>query len=241
MLSSKVVGGILLVVGTSIGGGMLALPVATAHMGLGNSILFLFFSWLIMTSGALLILEVNLHLEPGSNIISMAKATLGLPGQILAWITYLFLLYTLLAAYISQGSDLLSSFFNYIHLSLPIPATSLLFTILFGFIVYHGIRTVDYINRGLMLGKLGVYIILVFIILPHIHLEAMKGGSLSSVPSSLMILMASFGFASIVPTLRDYFDSDAKKTKVCYFSGFIDPFVMLHIVGNCNYGRNRSQ
>ncbi|WP_328287250.1 aromatic amino acid transport family protein, partial [Legionella pneumophila] len=108
MINSKLIGGILLIVGTSIGGGMLALPVSTAEVGFTNSLFFLFFCWLVMTAGALLILEVNLRLPAGSNMISMAKSTLGLPGQVIAWITYLLLLYTLLAAYISGGSDVFS-------------------------------------------------------------------------------------------------------------------------------------
>ena len=90
MPNSKLVGGVLLIVGTSIGGGMLALPVSTAAAGITNAIIFLFLCWLIMTTGALLILEVNLRLPAGSNMVSMAKSTLGLPGQIIAWITYLF-------------------------------------------------------------------------------------------------------------------------------------------------------
>ena len=43
MPNSKLIGGILLIVGTSIGGGMLALPVSTAPAGMLNSIVFLVF------------------------------------------------------------------------------------------------------------------------------------------------------------------------------------------------------
>lgn len=38
--NSKFIGGILLIVGTSIGGGMLALPVSTAEVGFTNSVFF---------------------------------------------------------------------------------------------------------------------------------------------------------------------------------------------------------
>ena len=115
MFNFKIVGGILLIIGTSIGGGMLALPVATAALGIHYAILFLCICWLIMTGGALLLLEVNLALPEGTNIISMAKHTFGFPGQLLAWITYLFLLYTLLSGYISGGSDVLTSLLASAH------------------------------------------------------------------------------------------------------------------------------
>ncbi len=222
MSNSKFIGGVLLIVGTSIGGGMLALPVATAPVGFLNSIFFLVLCWLVMTVGALLILEVNLRLPPGSNMVSMAKATLGLPGQIIAWITYLFLLYTLLAAYISGGSDILGSLLKTTSLSPPSWLTSLLFTSLFSAIVYMGIRAVDYINRGLMFAKLGIYLLLVLIISPSIKLSNLQGGSIKAITGSLMILIASFGFASIVPSLREYFKEDvASLRKVILLGSFI--------------------
>ncbi|RUR19511.1 tryptophan/tyrosine permease [Legionella sp. km535] len=225
MLNSKLIGGVLLIVGTSIGGGMLALPVSTAEVGFGNSIFFLLFCWLVMTSGALLVLEVNMRLPVGSNMISMAKSTLGLPGQIIAWITYLFLLYTLLAAYISGGSDVFNSLLHKINIDLPNWLTSIIFTALFSLVVYNGIRSVDYVNRGLMFGKLGVYVLLVAIISPHVSTEGLTGGSARAFTGMLMILVASFGFASIVPSLRDYFEDDIRTLRKVILFGSLIPLL----------------
>ncbi|KTD27934.1 amino acid permease [Legionella maceachernii] len=223
MANSKFIGGILLIVGTSIGGGMLALPVSTAEVGFTNSIFFLILCWLIMTAGALLILEVNLRLPAGSNMVSMAKTTLGLPGQIIAWIAYLLLLYTLLAAYISGGSDVLNGLLQRANLNLPNWITSLIFTLMFSLVVYGGIRSVDYVNRGLMFGKLGVYLLLVVIISPHIQLTALSGGSMKAVTGSLMVLITSFGFASIVPSLREYFHDDVHSLRKVILLGSLIP------------------
>ncbi len=223
MINSKLVGGILLIVGTSIGGGMLALPVSTAEVGFANSIFFLFFCWLVMTAGALLILEVNLRLPAGSNMISMAKSTLGLPGQIIAWITYLFLLYTLLSAYISGGSDVLGSLLQKANINLPNSLTSITFTLLFSLIVYKGIRSVDYVNRGLMFGKLGIYALLVTIISPHASPTGLMGGSAWAFTGTLMILITSFGYASIIPSLRDYFGDDIHSLRKVILLGSLIP------------------
>jgi tyrosine-specific transport protein len=220
---SKLIGGILLIVGTSIGGGMLALPVAVASTGVYHAIFFLMGCWLIMTMGSLLILEVNLRLPPGSNMISMAKSTLGLPGQIVAWVAFLVLLYSLLAAYISGGSDVFNGLLHAAHLDLPTWATSLLFTCSFSLIIYSGIRAVDYVNRGLMFGKLGVYLLLVMIISPHIDTTHLRGGSLQAISGSLMILITSFGFASIVPSLRDYFKDDINALRHVILIGSLIP------------------
>lgn len=231
MPNSKLIGGILLIVGTSIGGGMLALPVSTAEVGFSHSIFFLLFCWAVMTAGALLVLEVNMRLPVGSNMISMAKSTLGLPGQIIAWIAYLFLLYTLLAAYISGGSDVFSSLLHKANIDLPNWLTPLIFTTLFGLVVYGGIKSVDYVNRGLMFGKLGVYILLVLIISPHISLTGLTGGSARAFTGTLMILVTSFGFASIVPSLREYFDNDIVTLRRVILFGSLIP-LFCYIVWN---------
>ncbi|MDP3706272.1 MAG: aromatic amino acid transport family protein [Legionellaceae bacterium] len=225
MSRSKLIGGILLIVGTSIGGGMLALPVSMAAVGMTNSIFFLFFCWLVMTGGALLILEVNIRLPSGSNMVTMAKSTLGMPGQILAWVTCLFLLYTLLSAYISGGSDVLNSLLQQAHIYVPTWLTSILFTGLFSLVIYNGINTVDYVNRGLMFGKLGVYLILVLIISPHVHAVNLSQGSLPAITSSLMILITSFSFASIVPSLREYFADDIRLLRQAIIFGSLIPLI----------------
>lgn len=225
MLNSKLLGGILLIIGTSIGGGMLALPVSTAKVGFTHSIVFLFFCWAIMTAGALLILEVNIRLPKGSNMISMAKATLGLPGQIIAWVIYLFLLYTLLAAYISGGSDVFNSLLQKINIHCPGWMTASFFTALFSGIVYNGIRSVDYVNRGLMLGKIGIYLLLIFTISPHVSPKGWFGGSAQAITGTLMILVTSFGFATIVPSLRDYFEDDIKTLRRVILFGSLVPLL----------------
>lgn len=225
MSISKFVGGLLLIVGTSIGGGMLALPIATAQAGFVHSIFFLILCWIVMTSGALLVLEVNLRFPPGSNMVTMAKSTLGLPGQIVAWIAYLFLLYSLLAGYISGGSDVLGGILAKAHLPVSDNLTPLIFTSFFAYVVYSGIRAVDYVNRGLMFGKLGVYLLLVLIISPHVSLSKLQKGDISTISQSIMILITSFGFATIVPSLRDYFKGDIPVLRRLIVLGSLIPLI----------------
>lgn len=224
-MKSRFIGGILLIVGTSIGGGMLALPVANAATGFWQSSLFLLLCWAIMTLGALFILEANLYLPPGKHMVSMAAATLGVPGLFLAWLSYLFLLYTLLAAYISGGADVFGNLFSKIGIPINEWQASILFTMLFGLVVYGGIRRVDLLNRGLMFGKLAVYLILVVLIAPHIKFNHFEGGEFQYITGTVMILITSFGFAIIVPNLRDYFNDDVKVLKQVVLIGSLIPLL----------------
>jgi tyrosine-specific transport protein len=223
---SRLLGGILLIVGTSIGGGMLALPISNGPAGFVNSTLLLGLCWFIMVLGALAILEVNLWFPPGSNLISMTQATLGLPGKIVAWVAYLFLLYALLSAYIAGGSDVFQSLLHQVSLSIPSQVSTFLFVLIFGGIVYSGIRTVDYANRALMFGKFGICLLLLLMVLPRIHTPNLLAGNWHHASSALMILVTSFGFATIVPSLRTYFHNDAKKLRRAIIIGSLIPLIV---------------
>ncbi len=224
-MNSRFLGGILLIVGTSIGGGMLALPIANASTGFWQSSLFLFLCWAMMTLGALFILEVTLYLPPGNHMISMAGATLGTPGLVIAWLSYLFLLYTLLCAYISGGADVFGNLASYLNIHLTAWQASLLFTFVFGLIVYRGIHSVDLVNRGLMFGKLGIYVLLVILITPHTNMHYFEAGNYRLITSTVMILITSFGFAIIVPNLRVYFNNDIKTLRQVVLIGSFIPLL----------------
>ena len=226
-MTSKLIGSILLIVGTSIGAGMLALPVATAQLGFVGSLILLCSCWFVMTAGAFFILEVNLWLPQNSNLISMAKATLGPWGQVIAWLTYFLLLYSLLCAYISGGSDIFENLLTLTGINMPRWLSSVIFTILFGVIVYLGIRVIDYVNRGLMFVKLGSYFLLVILLTPFISVDKLMMGDLTHITSATAILvtMTSFGYAAIVPSLRIYFEGDVQKLRWSIIIGSLIPLI----------------
>jgi tyrosine-specific transport protein len=225
MSLSKFFGSILLIIGTSIGGGMLALPVATAAGGFYYSVLAFIFCWFVMTAGAFLILEVLQPMPSGSNMISLARHYLGKPGEMVVWLFYLALLYSLVGAYISGGTDVLNNALQQFNIHLPLSAVSALYTLTFSFIIYKGIHWVDYVNRFLMFGKLGTYLILVLIVAPFVQFFHLNSGSLKALLPNLSILITSFGFASIVPSLRDYWSNDIPTLKKIIFWGSLTPLV----------------
>lgn len=223
----KLLGSVLLIVGTSIGAGMLALPIATAQLGFIGSLVMLFGCWFIMTAGAFLILEVNLWMPLNSNVITMARQTIGPVGQIISWVTFLLLLYSLLCAYIAGGSDLFHNLLITQGIDISESLAAIIFTVIFGSVVYLGIRSIDYVNRGLMLVKFSAYFILVFLLMPVISTDKLTTGSMTHLTSigALTITIASFGYASIVPSLRIYFAGDIRKLKQAILIGSLIPLV----------------
>ncbi len=224
-MDSRLAGGILLIVGTSIGGGMLALPMVSVGGGVFSASLLLIGCWAVMTLAALFILEVNLWLPPRNNLISMAKATLGTPGAIATWVSYILLLYSLLCAYISGGSELFDVFSKKLNVNIPSWCDSLLFVVIFGYIVFRGIQFVDYANRGLMVAKFGSLFAVIFFSIPYLEGSHIVAGDPRIVLGATTVMLTSFGFANIIPSLRSYFNDDFKSLRKAVFIGSLIPLV----------------
>jgi tyrosine-specific transport protein len=222
-MKSKMLGGVLLIVGTTIGGGMLALPIVMAQGGFWGSALLLIASWLIMTFCAYLILEVNLWMPANSNIILMAKKTLGRWAEVTAWVCYLLLFYCLLAAYISGGSGILQELLSAAQMQTSNMLTAILFTIVLGLIVICGIQTVDYTNRALMFIKLIAFALLILFIAPHVQMPRLDSGNMIYLVPAVTVVMTSYGFSTIIPSLRTYFKNDVKKLRQVILIGSLIP------------------
>lgn len=228
-MNSRLIGGILLIIGTSIGGGMLAIPMATAGLGFWMSSLLLLSIWMMMTFSAYLILEVNLFLPEGTNLISMARTTLGHGGEIIMWISYLLLLYALLSAYTSGGADLIYSLSNSLHFNVPNAINALIFLIIFGSIVVIGIHGVDFANRILLAIKLLSFLLVVAFCLHLVNFNLLGNGQLTDLNSAIMPVITSFGYAIIMPSLRVYLNSNVKLLRKTIFVGSLIPLVCYQI------------
>lgn len=226
-MNFKLIGGTLLIIGTTIGAGMLALPIATAQMGFWGSTGLLIGCWLIMTTCSLLILEVNLWLPPNSNLISMAGATLGWPAQVLAWVAYLVMLYSILCAYISGGADIFKYILALQGIYISASQASLLFTILFGAVVYFGIKSVDYVNRSLMFGKLSALFILLLLILPFASSHNFNPTTTHQLlcPAAISVAAVAFASGMIIPSLRTYFHDDVTMLRKVIIVGTFIPLL----------------
>lgn len=223
----KLLGSILLIVGTSIGAGMLALPIATAELGFYGSLILLVTCWAVMTAGAFLLLEANLWVPTNSNLISMARVTIGPVGQVIAWITFLLLLYSLLCAYISGGSDLFQNLLHAAGWSIPDSLSVFGFTLIFSSVVYMGIKRVDHVNRALMFVKFSAFFILLFLLAPLVSKFNLASGNMKHLTSltAITVTITSFGYAAIIPSLRMYFAGDVRKLRAAILIGSLIPLV----------------
>ena len=224
---SKMIGGILLVSGTAVGAGMLALPVSTGLAGFWLSALLFSLYSVYMTFTALLMLEVNLWVGEGNNLISMAKLTLGRWGEALSWLVYLFLLYSLTTAYIAGSAPLLLiAFQSLTGISLPDWAGTIPLLLIFGFFVYKGARAVDVVNRVLMLGLIIAYVLLAVFLTPHVELKLLSHVDWRYALFGVSVAATSFGFHIVIPSLVTYMDRDIPKVRKVILIGSSIPILV---------------
>lgn len=225
---SHFIGGTLLVSGTTIGAGMLALPISTGLAGFYPSVLLFVFFWAFMTYTALLTLEVNLWMEEGkANIISMAKETLGRSGEIISWITYLFLLYALTTAYIAGSSTIFLDVIEHVTgFVLPFWMGSFPLLAIFGFFVYRGARSVDLLNRMLMMGLVIAYGFLVVYLSPHVDHAKFDHIEWLSMSTAISVVATSFGYHIIIPTLAVYLERRVSLLKWTILVGSFIPLLI---------------
>lgn len=225
--NGHVTGGILLVAGSCIGAGMLGLPVLSAEAGFQPSILMFILCWLFMCCTGLLLLEVNLSFKDETNLITLAERTLGPFGKIIAWILFVFLFYCLMVAYASASGALFTDFFEeIIGFNLPNVFGSFVMTAFFGCMVYLGTSAVDYLNRGLMVGLILSYCLLLFLGAPHVNSEFLKTSNFSALFLVVPAMVISFGFHNLIPSLTTYLNHDVKKLKVVFILGSFIPLLI---------------
>lgn len=172
----RLLGAILLISGSCIGAGMLAMPVVTGACGFVPTAITFVLCWAFMTTTALLLLEVNIWLGTGVSIVSMAGRTLGWVGKAASWILFCYLFYLILVAYAAGSDSIFADFWeDYTGFRPDHWVGSVLFTLIFSTLVYFGTQTVDYVNRVLMAGLIVSYLALIAALYqPNIFIQALE-------------------------------------------------------------------
>lgn len=208
----SVVGAVLLVAGCCIGTGMLGLPVVSAAAGFGPSAFMLVLCWLFMLATGLLLLEVNLYFKGEVSLLTLAERTLGWSGKAICWCTYLFLFYTLMVAFVTASGLLASDFLESLTgQTLHHGVGGLFFCVLFGWLIYTGIGAVEGFNRLLMGGLILSYLALACAGFPYVNHRFLEHQNWSAAPTVLPLLVVSFGYHNLVPTLTAYLHRDRKR------------------------------
>lgn len=231
-MKNKLLGSILIIAGSSIGGGMLAMPITSAGVGFLGITVLLFTIWFAMCASALLVVRVYDFNTSQDGFDTLTQKYIGKIGNRIAGISLMFLIYGLTAAYMSGGGTILA---NYIKIGLQLDFDDrwaiLAFSLLFGGIVSLSTQSVDLVTRILFLIKLIFLLLLVVLLLPYIQGENLlaapieKGLILTAIPA----IFTSFGFHGSIPSIVSYLDGDKKLLQRAFIFGSLLPLAIYLI------------
>lgn len=224
---SHLISAIFLVAGTCIGGGMLALPVATGISGFVPSTLMMALCWLAMTGSALLLLEVNLWMKEGAHVISMASTILGPIGKIVSWCVFLFISYASLVAYTAAGGSLLANAVQgFSEFTLSKELSCLIFILLFGGVVYLGSEIVGRVNAILFIAMIVAYLGLVGSGISKVRTELLVHQKWATSLLAIPLLLTTFSFQTMLPSLTPYLKRHAKSLRWAIIGGTTLTFIV---------------
>ncbi len=221
---NPILGAALIIAGTAIGAGMLAMPLTSAEMGFGMTLLLLSSLWLLLTYTAFLFIELYQYEPKNAGIAMLASRYFGENGRLFVDFTLLLFMYALLTAYITASGDLLQSI-------LPIKSNSaesivenresiqkwsaLIFASLFGVIVTIGVTLADRTNRLFFFLQLVIFGVVLYLLLNRVSMSNLTAAPLDSrlFLSGASIFFMAFGFHICLPTVNEMLDGDTKAVK----------------------------
>jgi len=219
---NKTMGSTLLVAGTMIGAGMLAMPLTSAGIGLTATVCLLIGLWAVLTFTALLFVELYQTADSDAGIGTLAAQYFGKAGRIISTAVLIVFLYALIAAYVSGGGSLLMDL---------LPAMGdkdtmnkiavLVFTIFFGSFIVIGTHSVDKINRVLFFVMIAAFILVLALMLPNIKFDNLMAMPIDNalIISASPVFFTAFGFHGSIPSLNKYLDGNVKSLRIAILVG----------------------
>jgi len=219
---NRTLGSTLLVSGTMIGGGMLAMPLTSAGIGFSFTFVLLIALWLLLTYSALLFVEVYQTAKHDAGIGTLAAQYFGKTGRVISTIVLMVFLYALLAAYVTGGGNLLSSLLPEVGSQISTEKLAIiLFTVFFGAFIIIGTKSVDGINRLLFFIMLIGLTLVIFSMLPHIRMDNLMAMPIDNLllVSASPIFFTAFGFHGSIPSLNNYLQGNVKALRFSIITG----------------------
>ena len=219
---NKTMGSTLLVAGTMIGAGMLAMPLTSAGIGLTATVCLLIGLWAVLTFTALLFVELYQTADSDAGIGTLAAQYFGKAGRIISTAVLIVFLYALIAAYVSGGGSLLMDLLPDMGDKDTMNKIAVLvFTIFFGSFIVIGTHSVDKINRVLFFVMIAAFILVLALMLPNIKFDNLMAMPIDNalIISASPVFFTAFGFHGSIPSLNKYLDGNVKSLRIAILVG----------------------
>lgn len=189
---------VCLVIGTMIGGGMLALPFLTVDAGFFPSLLTFAISWATMAYTGILLVDLCVHSpNDADGMLSLAEHYLGIFGKWAVRLLFFLLFYLLISVYIDALQAFVEVFLGlssiYVRMLLVFSLATLFFLCPVSFVTQ-----VNFLFVILLFSSLSFFL---YEGIPHINTSLLPESHFSLMPYVFPIAFVSFAFQGTVPPL----------------------------------------
>ncbi|KAI3983565.1 hypothetical protein MKX01_000577 [Papaver californicum] len=234
--NGSIIGAVALIIGTSIGSGILELPRKTSPAGFVPSSICMILCWGFLLTEALLLAEINVGLLKKKqkkieneeleviSIRTMAQETLGVWGGNLVTINYLFLGYTTMVAYTSKSGAIIHNLIN-----LPSSISGFFFTVFFTILIsVGGTRTTDQVNQWLTATMIGILLAIEVSVVLYGGWTGLDGSSnWGNIPATIPVIIFSLVYHDLLPVICAYLDGDLARIRASFIIGSLVPLFTL--------------
>ena len=227
-------GALFVVAGTTIGAGMLALPMSVASLGLLGGTLLLTLLWAVMYFSALIALDINIHAKVGSSIAKLSHNYIGKTAGIIGATTLVLMLNALLVAYTSGASSLIKTIADtYTTFNIGQPITMTIFTIVMASLVCIDMKILDAGNRIFFGIMMLVFLAMMAVLFSKITISgpmlSIQEPGFSPWLIAVPLFFTSFGFHGSIPSLINYCENRQQVIKGAFFWGSFTPLLVYII------------
>ena len=227
-MKNKTLGSTLIVAGTTIGAGMLAMPLTSAGIGFGFTVVLLVSLWLLLCFTALLFVEAYQTVDSDAGLGTLAEKYYGTFGRVISTAVLIIFLYAILSAYVSGGSSILGGLLpTIVDAETTTQIAGVIFTVVFGSFIVVGTTSVDAVNRIIFGTKILAFILVLGLLLPKVTVDRLLAMPINNalLISAMPIFFTSFGFHGSIPSLNKYLEGNIKALRISIVVGTAIPLI----------------
>lgn len=219
-MSIKLLQSIFLIVGTAIGAGILALPITTVASGFWGSALALFVAWVFMTVAAGFMLNARLLFADDIDISTMSTELLGMPAKVVIELCYLALLYALICLYVTVGSNWMADIIaDASGFQMTTIQSQALFVGVLALLIFSGVGRLTLVNKIVTVTMMLLLVMIMMLSFPKVNVGHLQAYQLSTLPGIMPMLLTTFGFSIVIPSMATYLKNDRRKLSQALIAG----------------------
>lgn len=218
----KIFNAVLLIAGTSIGTGLLSLPISAVNLGIPMTLLSMGMLYWLAYQSSMMVIDLNIFNQNPMAIVELTRKYGGRTCFGLTIFSFYLLLFGLLAVYFSCVSDTLSTVLVLSPKGVMIACACSLFLLLNLHI--EKFAAFNSLCVTLLLGSIACALFCF-----PTHSAVQSTFQMSEWARFMPIVMTSFGMQTICPQLYIYLDRDRKRIQIALLLGLLVPAIVYSV------------